>query len=86
MAEIVLTNANVEVNDIPQLVAANTVTVMLGLGEADVKAASRGSAVVAVYSENFETKVGQVMKPHQLKRQLKASRLIKRQVLVTLFV
>ena len=60
MTEIVLTNASVEVNDIPQTTIGNTVSVMLGLGESDLKAASKGGAAVMVFSENIETKVGQI--------------------------
>ena len=60
MSEIVLTNASIEVNDIPQAIMGNTVSVMLGLGESDLKAASKGGAVTMVFSENIETKVGQI--------------------------
>jgi len=60
MAEIVLTNASVEVNDEPQVIMANTVSVILGLGESDMKGGSKGGAVIPIFSENIETKIGEV--------------------------
>ncbi len=60
MAEIVLTNASVEVNDEPQVIMANTVSVILGGGESDVKGGSKGGAVIPIFSENIETKIGEV--------------------------
>lgn len=60
MAEIVLTNASVEVNDEPQVIMANTVSVILGGGESDIKGGSKGGAVIPIFSENIETKIGEV--------------------------
>ena len=60
MTDIVLTNASIEVNDEPQTIMANTVSIMLGLGESDMKGGSKGGAVVPIFSENIETKIGQV--------------------------
>lgn len=60
MSEIILTSASIEVNDEPQVITANTLTVNLGGGESDVKGASKGGSVVPVFSENIETKIGEI--------------------------
>lgn len=60
MTEIVLTNASVEVNDEPQVIMANSVSVIMGGGESDMKAGSKGGAVIPIFSENIETKIGEV--------------------------
>ena len=60
MAEIILVDASVEVNDETVIVEGNTITLTEGTGESSVKAASQGGKPVMVVSQDITTKIGKV--------------------------
>lgn len=59
-SEIILVDASVEVDDEPITVESNTIVIIEGQGESNVKGASKGGKTVVVISEDISTKVGQV--------------------------
>lgn len=59
-SQIILVDASVEVDDEPVTIEGNTISYVEGLGEAAVKAASRGGRPVIVISEDITTKIGMI--------------------------
>jgi hypothetical protein len=59
-AEIILTNASVEIDDEAVAVEGNSIVLIEGQGEYTVKAATKGGQVVPVSSLDVTTQIGQV--------------------------
>ena len=60
MAEIILVDASIEVNDEVITIEGNSITLTEGVGESTVKAASQGGKPVMVVSQDITTKIGKV--------------------------